>query len=252
MNAASAAKPRDAATTRLRLAHEIALYLCLVHRDTQTRCGRYLDRAVNETHRFGDQIVLVVDAGDLTGLGLGRCRDRHHTGERHGGRGSGKRDVGAIADPGLDGAVDVADDARRPRHRCDLHGAEQAARFGGVDRHDLRGALFDDLDHVMRVPRALVGHYGSIDRTGHLGQAVDALDRLFEIADLGAGHSAEGADRLGRRGIALVGIDAQRDLRPDSVTYTQHHFDIAVGIDPDLDLEGADAFPNRLRNLAFR
>src|SRR6516164_6675769 len=73
-----------------------------------------------------------------------------------------------------------------------------------------------------------------------------------KINDLGTGHAAEGADRLGRRGIALVGIDAQGDLRPHGVAHTQHHLDVTVGVDPDFDLEDANAFPGGLGDLALR
>jgi hypothetical protein len=65
--------------------------------------------------------------------------------------------------------------------------------------------FLDDLEHVMGVPRALVGHYRRIDGARHLGEALDAFNRLLEIGDGCPRHAAEGADRLGGRRIALVG-----------------------------------------------
>src|SRR5271163_1918781 len=100
--------------------------------------------------------------------------------------------------------------------------ARNRPRLGRIDRHDLRRALLDDLDHVMGIPRAFVCHHRRIDRACHLGQPRDALHRLLEIDEVAARHALEGPDRFRRRRIALVGVDAQRDFRPDGIAHPRH------------------------------
>src|SRR5262245_35751932 len=206
--------------------------------DPHSRADRQLDYPLDEAHRRRDQVVLVVDARHLPRLSLRRGRNREYAGQHRGRRRRRQLEVGEIADAGLDRAVDVADEASGARHRGDLHGAVEAAGLGGVDRYDLRRALLDDFDHVMRVPRAFIRHHRRVDRARDLGQARDAFDRLLEIDEIAALHAPIGADRLAWRAVALVGIDAQRDAGADSIADAPHHIDIAVGIDADLDLDG--------------
>src|ERR1700736_2725417 len=61
------------------------------------------------------------------------------------------------------------------RDRGNFHGAIKATGFGRIKRDDLCRALFDDLNDVVRVPCALVGHHGRIDGTGHFGKPSDAF-----------------------------------------------------------------------------
>src|SRR6516162_5347506 len=68
-----------------------------------------IDRAIDEAHRLGDQIVLVIDAGQPARLHLGGRRDRDDAGQHCGGRGGGELEISEIPNPGLDRAVDVAD-----------------------------------------------------------------------------------------------------------------------------------------------
>ena len=150
-------------------------------------------------------------------------------------------EIGEIADAGLDRTVDVADDAGGARHGRHFHRAIEPARLGGVDRHDLRGPLLDDLDHIVRIPGALVSHHRRVDGASDLGEPLDAFDRLLEIDQIVLLHAAERLDCLARRLVALVGVAAQRDAGSHRLADAPHHLDIAVGIDTDLDLDGADA-----------
>ena len=76
-------------------------------------------------------------------------------------------------------------------------------------------------------------------------------DRLLEIDEVVLLHAPEGLDRLARRLVALVGVAAERNARPDGLADPPHHLDVAVRIDADLDLDGADAFLRDLRDLAL-
>ena len=62
---------------------------------------------------------------------------------------------------------------------------------------------------------------------------------------------AERLDRLAWRLVALVGVAAERDAWPHGFADAPHHLDVAVGIDADLDLDGADPLLGDLRNLAL-
>src|SRR5262249_51157129 len=72
--------------------------------------ARQPDGAIDEAHRLGDQIVLVVDAGQPARLHLGGRRDRDDARQHCGRRSGGELEVGEIPNSGLHRAVDVADD----------------------------------------------------------------------------------------------------------------------------------------------
>src|SRR5205823_9795357 len=102
------------------------------------------------------------------------------------------------------------------------------------------------------IPRTFVGHDRCIDSTCHLGKTFDAFDRLLEIEEIVFLHSPESPDGLAGRLVALVGVAAERHTRADGFTNPAHHVDVTLGIDADLDLEGADSFLRNLCNLALR
>src|SRR5262249_27571579 len=148
-----------------------------------------------------------------------------------------------------DRAVDVADDPRRARHRGDFHGAIEAAGLCRVDRDDLRGASLDDLDRVVRVPRAFVGHYRHVDRARDLRAPRDALHRLLEVDQVVTVHAPERIHRVARRALALIGVATERDAGSHSFADAADHLHVAFGIDTDLDLDRADAFVRDLGAL---
>src|SRR5262245_54114001 len=51
--------------------------------------------------------------------------------------------------------------------------------------------------------------------------------------------------------VALVGVDAERDTRSHRRADPAHHLDVALRLDADLDLDGADAFGRDLGGLAL-
>src|SRR5262249_7588493 len=148
-------------------------------------------------------------------------------------------------------AVDVVDDTRRAGACREFHGMIEATGLGGVERDNLCCAFLDDLDHVVRVPCAFVGHDGNVDRPRHFREPLDALNRLLEIKEIVSLHTPEGFDRLSRRLIALIGIATQRNARAHGLANPPYHIDIAIRIDPDLDLDRADTFLRDQRDLAL-
>src|ERR1700693_3570193 len=81
----------------------------------------------------------------------------------------------------------------RSRNRGNFHGAIKATGLGRIKRDDLCRALVDDLNDVVRVPCALVGHPGCIDGTSHLGETRNPFDRLLEIDEIEPLHTPIGA-----------------------------------------------------------
>src|SRR5262249_55118498 len=158
---------------------------------------------------------------------------------------------GGVAAAGLAGAVDVADEAGSAADRRHLHGAIKPAGLGRVDRHDLRRALLDDLDDVVRVPGSFVRHHRRVDGAGDLGHALEPVDRRLIILVAAAFHPPVGLDRHARGGIALVGIDADLDRGPDRIADALDDGDVAIAVDADLHLDGADAFLGGLHYLAL-
>src|SRR5262249_58973788 len=130
--------------------------------------------------------------------------------------------------------------------------AIKAARLGRIEGHNLGCTLFDDLDDIVRIPGAFVGHHRSVDRARHLGKTFDTLDRLFEVDEVVSLHAAEGPDRLARRPVALVGVAAERHACAHGLANPANHVDVAVAIDPDFDLDGPDSLFRNLRDLALR
>src|SRR5262249_8355054 len=116
---------------------------------------------------------------------------------------------------------------------------------------DLRRAFLDDLNHIVRVPCAFIGHDWSVDRARHLREALDALDRLLEIDEIETLHTPECLDRFSRCLVTLVGIATQRNARAHGLTDPPDHVDIAIRINPDLDLDRADTFLCDLRDLTL-
>ena len=98
----------------------------------------------------------------------------------------------------------------------------------------------------MGIPGALVCHDRHVDRARNLGEALDALDRLLEIGEIAPLHAAERADRFAGSGVALIGVDAKRDARPDRLAHAAHHLHVTIRIDADLDLDGQNAFARPL------
>ena len=141
--------------------------------------------------------------------------------------------------------------AARQTAAATSHGAIKPARLGGVDRDDLRGSPLDDLDHVVRVPGALVGHDRGVDRARDLRHPRNAVHRLLSVDQVEGFHLADGLDRLAGRLVALVCIDAERDLGPDRRADAPYHLDVASRLDADLDLDGLDALGRDLRGFAL-
>src|SRR5579871_2590068 len=224
----------------------------LIDRNAHADARRQIDRAVNEAHRPCDQIVAVINACHVAGLRLRGHGHRHHTGQdnRRGGR--GKLQIGQIANAGLNRSIDIANDARSPRNRRYLHGAIEPTGLGGVDRDDLCRALLDDLNHVVRIPGALIGHHRHIDRTRDLCQPLDTFHGLLEIDQIALLHAAKCADSLADGAIALICVDAERDVRADRVPDPTHHFDVAIWFHTYFDFDRANAFACRLRRFALR
>jgi hypothetical protein len=135
--------------------------------------------------------------------------------------------------------------------RRDLHGTIKPARLGSVDGHHLRCAALDDFDHVVRIPGALVSHHRRIDGAGDLCHLFDAPDRLLEIFDPAAFDPAKHLDGGPGRRVALVCIDADVDSGTAGIADAPHHLYVAIGIDADLDLDGADALLDRLGRFAL-
>ena len=103
----------------------------------------------------------------------------------------------------------------------------------------------------MGIPCAFVRHHWRINRARNFGETLDTLDWLLEIDELEALHAPIGADRLPGRAVSLVGVDAQRDAGPDGLADTPYHVHITIGIDADLNLDGADSFLCDLRHFAL-
>ena len=125
----------------------------------------------------------------------------------------GQVHVGEVADSGFDRAVDVADDAGGAAHRAHLHRLVEAAGLGRVDRDDLRGVLFDDLDHVVRVPGGLVGHDRRDRWRGRLARSARSPSPAVRRR---SGRPIPSRGWFGwpaRRLVAFVGIDTELDLR---------------------------------------
>ena len=72
-------KPRrDHTPSKFSRAHRIFRDLCFIDRNPQPREVWHLDGAIGKAHRRRDQVVLVVNTGDLAGQRLGGRRHRHH------------------------------------------------------------------------------------------------------------------------------------------------------------------------------
>ena len=104
----------------------------------------------------------------------------------------------------------------------------------------------------MGVPGAFIGHYRRVDRARDFCQSLDTLHRLLEIDQIVSLHAAKRANGLPDCAVALIGIDTELNCRADRLPDPAYQFDIAIRLDTDLDLDGANAFAHCLRRLALR
>src|SRR5258708_22781601 len=145
--------------------------------------------------------------------------------------------IGGVADAGFNRAVDVANETGGLANGSDLHGAVKPAGLGGIDRDDLRGTLFDDLDHVVSIPCRFIRHHRHIDGTRDLGETLDPRHRLLDIFQPIPFHGPNGLYRFARGTPAFIGVDADVDLVAGGLTHRRNHGDVALRIDPDFNLD---------------
>src|SRR3990167_6340529 len=224
------------------LFHSVMLHLLFIQLDPQARLGGNNYISVPVVERLGNDVVLIVYSGYALFPFSLWGRYRHHARQRcHRGRGS-QMEIGGIADSRLDGTVDVALKAPRLGYGRNLFRLKEAARLRGIKGNNLRGPFPHDFQNVLRCPRALVRHNWRSDPPRNLSHRIDAFHRLFHITDTVFFHRLNNLHRDIRRGIALVGIHRDLDLRADRLSDPPYQLHIALRLLTALELDRLDAF----------
>lgn len=112
--------------------------------------------------------------------------------------------------------------------------------LGGVDGDVIGGSGAHNIQGVGDGPAALIGADGAAQPLGDLPQLHQSLHRLLQILQVVLVHKVAPFDGLFGRGVALVGVHQDVDIRAQGLPEFFHQQKIPLQIQAALHLDGAD------------